>query len=211
MMRATTKPLLELTAADLMSCDLVLLPQEMSLREAAGLLLRSQIGGAPVVDVLGTCVGVLSATDFVRQAGETDKVPRCEAPSLPVTCGFQTKLTGSNGQQQTGCVLPAGVCAVQRRNLSQEGGETVLCSQPHAVLADWQTVEVEGVPPGEVGQYMTADPVTASPETPIRALAQQMIDAHIHRIIIVDKHGSPIGVVSSTDILAALAYERQDS
>ena len=32
-----------------------------------------------------------------------------------------------------------------------------------------------------------------------------MIDAHIHRIIIVDQHQHPIGIVSSTDILAAVA------
>ena len=33
-----------------------------------------------------------------------------------------------------------------------------------------------------------------------------MIDAHIHRVIVVDEDRIPVGVVSSTDILAALAY-----
>jgi CBS-domain-containing membrane protein len=33
-----------------------------------------------------------------------------------------------------------------------------------------------------------------------------MIDAHIHRIIVVDKKQRPIGIVSSTDLLAAMAY-----
>ena len=44
------KPLACLTAADLMSRDLVLVPQEMSLQGAAHLLSRSHVSGAPVVD-----------------------------------------------------------------------------------------------------------------------------------------------------------------
>jgi CBS-domain-containing membrane protein len=32
-----------------------------------------------------------------------------------------------------------------------------------------------------------------------------MLDAHIHRIIIVDEGGQPVGIVSSTDVLAAVA------
>jgi CBS-domain-containing membrane protein len=54
---------------------------------------------------------------------------------------------------------------------------------------------------------MTADPVTATPETPVGALARRMLDAHVHRLIIVDTAGRPVGIVSSTDVLAAVARE----
>ncbi len=37
-----------------------------------------------------------------------------------------------------------------------------------------------------------------------------MIDAHIHRVIVVDKDERPIGIVSSTDILAAVAHADDD-
>jgi CBS domain-containing protein len=53
---------------------------------------------------------------------------------------------------------------------------------------------------------MTPDPVTAQPTTSIGVLARMMIDAHIHRVIIVDVERRPVGVVSSTDLLATLAY-----
>ena len=53
---------------------------------------------------------------------------------------------------------------------------------------------------------MTADPVTVSPHTPIGKLARLMLDAHIHRVVVVDEQRRPIGIVSSTDILAAVAY-----
>ena len=42
--------------------------------------------------------------------------------------------------------------------------------------------------------------------TPIRELAREMSDADIHRVIVVDEQERPIGVVSSTDVLAAMAY-----
>jgi CBS domain-containing protein len=53
---------------------------------------------------------------------------------------------------------------------------------------------------------MTPDPETVRPTTLIRSLARIMIDAHIHRVIVVDEEYRPIGIVTSTDVLAALAY-----
>jgi CBS domain-containing protein len=52
---------------------------------------------------------------------------------------------------------------------------------------------------------MTADVVTAGPQTPLPELARTMIDAQIYRVIVVNRQHRPIGIVSITDILAALA------
>jgi CBS domain-containing protein len=49
------------------------------------------------------------------------------------------------------------------------------------------------------------DPVTVPPTKPVRELARMMIDGHIHRIIVVDEQCRPVGMVSSTDILAVMA------
>jgi CBS domain-containing protein len=66
-------------------------------------------------------------------------------------------------------------------------------------------------PNGEqVADYMTKDPVTALPHTTIRELARMMIDAHIHRVIVVDRDQKPIGIVSSTDILTVVAHADDD-
>jgi CBS domain-containing protein len=67
-MQAAPKPLLTLTAADLMTSPVQTIRQETSLREAAGMLSGSHISGAPVVDADGRCVGVLSSSDFVTWA-----------------------------------------------------------------------------------------------------------------------------------------------
>jgi CBS domain-containing protein len=59
-----------------------------------------------------------------------------------------------------------------------------------------------------VADFMTTDPVLVGPATPIGELARMMMDAHIHRIIVADMATDrPLGIVSSMDILAAVARE----
>lgn len=154
MLAATGRPLVEMTAADVMSRSVIVVPEDMPLREAAHLLMRHQVTGAPVVNYCRTVVGVLSATDFVRHLH----------------------------------VHP----------------NSIGCS-PACFLSDWQIADVDAVPEDAVKHFMTADAVTVSPDTPVRDLARMMVDAHIHRVIVVDGQGQPIGIVASTDVLAAVA------
>jgi CBS domain-containing protein len=139
-----SKSYLTLTAGDVMSREVITVPREMPLSEAANILSKAQISGVPVVDDGGKCLGVLSAADFLRS---------------PKNEGMPVEADGGNGAS-----------------------------------------------PATVAKLMTADPVTVSPSTPIRKIARQMLDAHIHRVVVVDEHDRPIGIVSTTDILAALAY-----
>jgi len=205
-MHATIKPLLALTAGELMNPDVVRLPEGTPLRDAVRLLLGNQIGGAPVVDAQGRCVGVFSAMDFLRLSEKRADAIRPTSPPLPITCSFQAKHRTSDGKEVTLCTLPPGVCPIQVKQEEPGGEKLIICTQPHCVLVDWQVVDVEKLPTDEVRRFMTPDPVTAQSATSIRVLARMMIDAHIHRIIVVDEGRRPIGVVSSTDVLAALAY-----
>jgi CBS domain-containing protein len=51
---------------------------------------------------------------------------------------------------------------------------------------------MDELPPDIVRDYMTTDVVTAPPEASIREVAQMMLDAHIHRLIVVDKEFRPV-------------------
>ena len=153
-MKTLDKPLHALTAEDLMTCNVMVVPARMSLRGAAGLLMQARVSGAPVVDDQGRCVGVLSTTDFLKAAG-----------SHPV----------------------------------HRSPESCVCSE-------WQVVDFCAVPEDSVERYMTGDPVTVTPDIPLAELARRMLDAHIHRVIVVNEARKPIGIISSTDILAAVAY-----
>jgi CBS-domain-containing membrane protein len=78
----TTQALFDLTAADLMSRDVITVPQEMSLPVAAQALAQAQIGGAPVVDSEGRCIGVFSTADLARRT-ELEKRAAQRAPTVP--------------------------------------------------------------------------------------------------------------------------------
>jgi transcriptional regulator len=130
-----------LTAAELMSHTLISIPEEMSLRTAGQLFIKEGIGGAPVVDDQGRCIGMLTSSDFL------------------------------------------------------------------ALWADGECTHAKE----EVWRHMTTDPVTVPPSTPITELARMMIDAHIHRLVVVDTEHRPVGIVSSTNVLAAVAYRHHEA
>jgi CBS domain-containing protein len=75
-MTASSRPLLALTAADLMSPTVMTIPRDMSLRQAAHLLAQADISGAPVTNAEGHCVGVISARDFVSWAERGESAAR---------------------------------------------------------------------------------------------------------------------------------------
>lgn len=156
-MLTATKPLMALTADDLMTTTVTMIPQAMSLQGAAHLISQAGVSGAPVVDAEGRCVGVLSAGDFVAWADKGERAAKHRWSKAP-------------------CVYSA-----------------------------WQIMDTDDLPNDEVRHYMTADPVTVHPRVAIGDLAQMMVDAHIHRVVVVDADNQPQGIVSSTDILAAVA------
>ncbi len=97
-------------------------------------------------------------------------------------------------------------CSANRSRCGKHRAEARIgpCTFPECYGSEWQIVEPESKE-GTVREYMTRDPATAPPDAPIGKLAEMMVDAHLHRLIIVDERNRPVGVVSSTDIMAAVA------
>ncbi len=156
-MTQSTKSLLSLCATDIMSPDVVMIPREMSLQGAARMLARAGVTGAPVVDVDGRCIGVLSSTDFMHWVEKDRKSGKTKETTEPMCKAWQ---------------IPA------------------------------DSIE----PRGRVEDFMTKDPVLVVPNTKIAEMARMMMDAHIHRLIVIDNISQrPIGIVSSMDVLAAVA------
>jgi CBS domain-containing protein len=200
-MVTATKAPLALTAEDVMSRDVVTIPYQMALRDAARLLRRARVSGAPVVDEQGRCVGVLSAGDFLRWADEGCPGP-AEGPDP--TCSYQVKGRLLSGEEAVICTLAEGSCPLQQMRPGTNGRHSAVCLQPSGVLTDWQQVNVRA-PAGTVSSYMTTDVVSAGLRTPLPELARRMVDAQIHRVPILDGRGRPVGIVTSTDIVATLA------
>jgi CBS domain-containing protein len=205
-MAAKTDSFFRLTAADLMIREVVTIPADLPLRKAAQLLSRTQISGAPVVDSQGKCVGVLSATDFLCWAEKQGGITLCASSQLPRTCSFWVRQRDALGREVTLCTLAPGSCSLQVAHKTEESKELLACREPHSVPTDWQVVQTDELTAEPVRDYMTTDVVTVAPEASIHDVARMMLNAHIHRLIVVDKEFRPVGVISSTDILAAVAH-----
>jgi CBS domain-containing protein len=205
MIAAPTQHILDLTARDLMTHPVLSIPQEMPLREAACLLLRNKCSGAPVVDKQGRCVGVLSATVFMRIASQRQDASPA-SPADPVNRPFASSSTGTDSGEITGPALAPGLRQIQVEESLLAGKEKIAVpSQSSSFCTDWQAMEVEKLPAEEVRRYMTADPVTVPPGASIRTLARMIRNSHMHRVIVVDGEHRPMGIVTASDIMDALA------
>jgi CBS domain-containing protein len=199
-MTTTTKSFFELTAADLTSEHVVTIETGMSLRAAARVLADAHVRGAPVVDVDGRCVGVLSVSDLARWATNRDSPP----PTQPRACSYQDKIRRLGGEVSL-CKLSPGSCPIQRPDTLADGSTVTECAEPHCIPTDWQIVELESVPEEDVRHYMTCGAVTVDADTTITDVARCMADNFIQRVVIVDRKDRPVGIVSSSDLIAAVA------
>jgi CBS domain-containing protein len=175
---------------------------DLSLRDAATLLIRREIHGAPVVDAVGRCVGVLSVSDVARWVSG-----RSEARgALPRTCAFQEKCREPGGRETTLCCLAEGACPMQRLRELPNGKLALACVEPNAVPVDWQTVETDPHPGDTVRDYMTNAVLSVDPTTTVTELARLMLDHQIHRVVVLDAEQRPVGVVTVNDLLQVLAH-----
>lgn len=203
-----TQSLRALTAGKLMSFEVVTIPESLPIRDAARRLAGARVSGAPVVDESGRCVGVLSVSDIARWATWPSVSP--SGPSR--TCSYWEHGRGAAGEDLAVCQLAPGACALQRRQAGPNGKPLTACTQPHGVcVGEWQVLEPGKSSDGTVREFMTPDPVTVPADTPIRTLTRMMIDASVHRVIVIDDAGRPVGIVSSTDVLAAVARCSSDA
>lgn len=80
------------TVAEVMSRDVVTVNHDMSVKDLARLLTDEEITGAPVVDVHGEVVGVVSATDILQLAASHDSNPLVTDEIEAGYYSFQTEI-----------------------------------------------------------------------------------------------------------------------
>jgi CBS domain-containing protein len=200
-MTATTSPLAP-TASDLMNRDVVTISRDTPLRTAAELFFQRHTGEAVVVDEDGRCVGMLTATDLLPAALRED---RGAAEDVPPTCPYQVRGRLLTGEDAVICTRIAGSCPLQKLLPMTGGRHTTVCQLRQGAGSDWPPVS-GGVPANAVRRYLTADVPTVGPEAPLSVLARTLIETHAHSLIVVDQEHRPLGIVTGTDVLAALTH-----
>lgn len=56
-----------------------------------------------------------------------------------------------------------------------------------------------------VGDLMTEDPLMVSPDLSVGAVARLMVQRRVHRVVVADDGGFPLGIITTMDLLNALA------
>jgi CBS domain-containing protein len=93
---------------------------------------------------------------------------------------------------------------------ANKGGQAAVEEKVTCFIAPWgEMIDIEDAADDEIRHYMTTRPIAVAPDTPIGEMAQKMVDAHIHRVLVVVDQDRPLGIVTSIDILAAIGRAAQ--
>lgn len=182
---------------DIMTTEVITLDPNVSIREAMDIFTSRRISGAPVV-AGGEVIGVVSATDLLQFAAALPGVPT-EREAAPEWLG---DITGDEDEQSP---LPdAGVednpSALYFTELWDDAGATVVERIVTQTGAEWNSLEEH-----TVSEAMTRVPVCAlPPDTLVTVAADYMRRAKVHRVLVM-RDKELVGLVSSSDITAAVA------
>ena len=152
-----------LCAKEVMTTDVIVSREDMSVKDFVALLRTNGISGTPVLDGEDHLVGVASATDVLLHS-------RVFEGEWQMDSDYHT----------------------------QVGEDSELIAE---------AFEDDDVQYLTVGDIMSPDTITAQAHTPVRDLAALLCNENIRRIIILEDKRL-VGIVSMTDLLRAIAYER---
>jgi CBS domain-containing protein len=190
-----------ITAAELMSSPVESISAQRPAAEAAARMRELHLSRLLVTDRDGVAVGVISVSDLVAPLGRTAAARRVVGDVMSraiVTCSPDTPLEA------------ACRAMTERRSRSvivvDDGGRAVGVITGNDLLSLYES----GEQPRTVADLMTR-PITCTRDLPLSDAADVMIKHEVHRLVVVDpahRDGVPIGLVSTSDIVAEMANER---
>ena len=89
---------------------------------------------------------------------------------------------------------------------SSRGNDFVLKSD-----SEWGTLHIEEDIEDRVGRHMTTAVQTIAASASISEAVRYMSGEHIHRLVVIDSNSHPVGIVTSLDLITALASEMEDT
>jgi CBS domain-containing protein len=189
-----------MTAAELMTSPVETVPVTASAAEAAARARELRIGRLLVTDESGSAVGVISVSDLVvpfgRPSGERRSVRDVMSYAI-VTC------------------LPDASPEAIARAMTERHSRSVVVvdedGQAAGIItgADLLSLYEPRGRASTAAELMRKPIITADPDLPLAAAAELMLTHEVHRLVVVDAAGAgaPIGIVSTSDIIAEMAQE----
>lgn len=180
-----------LRLASIMTKNVVTATPEMTLREAAELFAANHISGAPVVSGLKV-VGVVSAADILAFAA-SQRSDDGEADTELAVGSW----TGPTADDEIATeVLPSASYFTQ---LWSDASDTVSDRLEHPDGAELDLLDEH-----TLDEIMSRRLVMLAPTDDVLRAATIMEEKSIHRVIVVE-HGELVGIVSTLDIVRAVA------
>ncbi|HEX9611757.1 MAG TPA: CBS domain-containing protein [Gemmatimonadales bacterium] len=181
-----------LRVRDIMSTDVVTVSPELSLRDAFELLAQRHLGGVPVATD-DRVLGVLSATDLLEFTATVPPVPT-ERPEVPEIEEWATPEDWQEGSEPPGAFF---------HELWADVGTDALERFRKTGSPEWDILEEH-----TVAEAMTRAPLCAvGPEAPVSHAAARMMEARVHRLLVM-KEGKLAGIVTMSDVAGAVADGR---
>jgi len=185
---------------DIMTREVVVVSEDMTLRRALELFAQRHITGAPVVKGM-TVVGVVSTTDlltFVASAPERGE----EAEDTNRRAGGWDELPPGESD---------GLPSLEEENEPAATYFTELWSAPspdaEARLRVGASGALDVLEEHTVDEVMTRDVVALPPDTAVTAAADYMRRANVHRILVLQERELE-GIVTTMDITRAVAEHK---
>jgi CBS domain-containing protein len=182
---------------DIMTTNVITLDPDVTIRQAMDLFTSRRISGAPVV-AGADVIGVVSASDLVQFAAtlparSTERdAARDEFADFSTDDGGEALLSDSNEEDD-----PAALYFTE----SWDNDDASIVGRIETSSGgDWGALDEH-----TVSEAMTPAPIHAlTPETPVTVAAEYMRDHRIHRVLVMVGQ-TLMGLVSSSDIMAAVA------
>jgi predicted transcriptional regulator len=174
-----------LTLRDIMTADPVTVGPEATLREVADLLTATGISGVPVVADSGEVLGVVSASDVLTFSATLPGVP-VQRPDL----SDWDDLPRADDEE-----TPADYFA----DFWSDAGADVVARMSEVSSPEWDVLDEHSA-----GEIMTRRLQTIEVAIDLRTAAFRMVEAGVHRLLVVEKD-SLIGVVTTMDFVKAIA------
>lgn len=180
-----------ITVRDIMNADVVTIRHDESARSLARLLADSDISGVPVVDGNDRVVGVASTTDLVRlAAGDVDVL-------------FANASVGS--QVERGPDIEDD--ELEEALVADAYGFFLPEDAPLSSAALFEQLPESAFDRASVAEVMTEASFAVGPDLEIPDLCDYLHRGRIHRALVVED-GALLGIVTSQDVLRAVADQR---
>jgi CBS domain-containing protein len=171
-----------LTVRDIMQKKVETVSPEMTIREVARFWARHGISGAPVTDVSGRVLGVVSSTDLVRLTAEEPAQPEHLEAVEPE---FPPEEEEEEGEEASWYYF-----------LSREA-PSLYAGTPAEVLG-------ELIDQVTVREIMTPVIFDVRPQATVAELAEFLLRGKIHRALVMNE-GELVGIVTTFDVLRVVA------